>query len=1070
MPGRRKGRDDSDMGSEREETGSFETLRDEGMYFVHVKQWQKAVESFTRASDMNPEDNVVLVTRAKCHLQLGMADNALVDAEQALSNDKDYIMGLLMKAEALYQLGHFETALVFFHRGHKLRQERGEFRLGIQKAQEAINNSIGSPSSVKLDTTGDLSFFDKQDNWLKVSKKPPPKAYGKPGAKKASQKERDYTRSTDDSKTIKQLLEELYSDKTYLEKLLNDENLTSGRSYMQREIKSCINSGLYYLDERADFWRQQKPMYARKRDKEKMRRSGKTRPRDPVSYIMQNLEEIDEAQSEGRYETSLNTAKKLMKTVREMSEEDLSNKWEIMANIHSQMGNAYLEMGKYSLAIENHEQDLEIAEDKGLEDAKSRALDNIGRVYARRGHFEKAIEVWEKKLPLSKSPLEKTWLFHEIGRCYLESDKYDKAREYGEKSLAAAQEADDNGWQLHATVLVAQSEVKAKDNQSAQTSFEEALELAKILEDEAAMNAIQKALDEVKDKIAKDYRAGEDEDEGDEVDAKKVDYRPGEDDDDGRKSSQSKDSKKIRAAEDDDNEGRKSRGSSKAEYEDDFEEDKAGGAPVDPLTDDSQKTRSSNDTVLEVPKVEKQPEIRSHGNDKENSTDRCTNENEVVKFDSNSVVDVAVKNANGDATASGESPVLATGLGADVNSSGIGEHEKMEELAHQNNERKFEEANDDIYQKNKEDFTETDNSAGNKSTRQVEGDIEGYGNDDQIAHQGGTSAIQISDRIQGGENAGKEAEINDKDIDRETSPEECADMPAKKVIYNSGNNETGIENQTREVADFQANRKHSEDFQFKYINDTTGSRPSSKNSRASPPKSGNSHDRLVEDDPRLNYDIDVSNTTMVKGKKHPKGATNQQDTKKLQTRSKSSELAVGVRQRERVTKQKSLEETSRIRTPKSTVVTKEEKTTVKGKKDKVLPTKEYHVGKSEKFQIKDSDMSGGGDSAGNKSETIKTPDNTKGTIRKGAASSKGKIARKPRSADNPTNQQSISKDPRRKSDISPYGMPLTAGLQSKRQHNNCLYLKHRDHKQNRKKRKAATRYDRKLFHQIQITL
>lgn len=48
MPGRRRNRDDSDMGSEKEEVGSFETLRDEGMHFVHIQLYQKAVESFTR--------------------------------------------------------------------------------------------------------------------------------------------------------------------------------------------------------------------------------------------------------------------------------------------------------------------------------------------------------------------------------------------------------------------------------------------------------------------------------------------------------------------------------------------------------------------------------------------------------------------------------------------------------------------------------------------------------------------------------------------------------------------------------------------------------------------------------------------------------------------------------------------------------------------------------------------------------------------------------------------------------------------------------------------------------------
>jgi tetratricopeptide (TPR) repeat protein len=48
------------------------------------------------------------------------------------------------KAEAHYCMGQFEKALVYYHRGHKLRPELHEFRLGIQKAQEAIINSVGS--------------------------------------------------------------------------------------------------------------------------------------------------------------------------------------------------------------------------------------------------------------------------------------------------------------------------------------------------------------------------------------------------------------------------------------------------------------------------------------------------------------------------------------------------------------------------------------------------------------------------------------------------------------------------------------------------------------------------------------------------------------------------------------------------------------------------------------------------------------------------------------------------------------------------------------------------------------
>jgi hypothetical protein len=55
----------------------------------------------------------------------------------------DFLQGLYQKAEALYYQGDFEKALVLYHRGNKQRPEVQEFRLGIQKSQEAINNSIG---------------------------------------------------------------------------------------------------------------------------------------------------------------------------------------------------------------------------------------------------------------------------------------------------------------------------------------------------------------------------------------------------------------------------------------------------------------------------------------------------------------------------------------------------------------------------------------------------------------------------------------------------------------------------------------------------------------------------------------------------------------------------------------------------------------------------------------------------------------------------------------------------------------------------------------------------------------
>ena len=59
-------------------------------------------------------------------------------------------------------MGEFEQSLVFFHRGYRLRPEQEAFRLGIQKAQEAIDNAVGSASQVALTKEGDLTYFEEQ--------------------------------------------------------------------------------------------------------------------------------------------------------------------------------------------------------------------------------------------------------------------------------------------------------------------------------------------------------------------------------------------------------------------------------------------------------------------------------------------------------------------------------------------------------------------------------------------------------------------------------------------------------------------------------------------------------------------------------------------------------------------------------------------------------------------------------------------------------------------------------------------------------------------------------------------
>ncbi|XP_014467570.1 PREDICTED: tetratricopeptide repeat protein 25 [Dinoponera quadriceps] len=100
---------------------------------------------FGDALELNPNEKNALVARSKCHLLLGEPQKALDDAEAALRlnpKDSSNAKAVYCKAEALYHLGDFEMSLVYYYRGMRIRPEFGQFRLGVQKAKDAIQNVL----------------------------------------------------------------------------------------------------------------------------------------------------------------------------------------------------------------------------------------------------------------------------------------------------------------------------------------------------------------------------------------------------------------------------------------------------------------------------------------------------------------------------------------------------------------------------------------------------------------------------------------------------------------------------------------------------------------------------------------------------------------------------------------------------------------------------------------------------------------------------------------------------------------------------------------------------------------
>ncbi|KAJ8726591.1 hypothetical protein PYW07_001289 [Mythimna separata] len=188
--------------------------RDEATGHIKNGNYDRGLNSLAKAIELAPDEKAAYVARSKCYLLLGEPRSALVDAEAALRLDPKNAKALLRKAEALYYCGEFEMSLVHYHRGLRARPDLNDFRLGVQKAQEAIENTIGSVKVVK----------------------------------KTSKNKR--------SKSARPVLGQLNSDKIYLENLLKNPDLAIAdkkNDVVMRQAEEAIR----FLENREEFWRQQ---------------------------------------------------------------------------------------------------------------------------------------------------------------------------------------------------------------------------------------------------------------------------------------------------------------------------------------------------------------------------------------------------------------------------------------------------------------------------------------------------------------------------------------------------------------------------------------------------------------------------------------------------------------------------------------------------------------------------------------------------------------------------------------------------------------------------------------------
>ncbi|XP_053557315.1 small glutamine-rich tetratricopeptide repeat-containing protein beta [Bombina bombina] len=123
-----------------------EQLKDEGNNFMKEKNYGAAVDSYSQAVDLDPNNAVYYCNRAAAHSQLGNHLEAITDCEKAISIDGKYSKAYGRMGRALTAMNKYKEAISSYQKALDLDPENESYKLYLKVAEQKLRQ-VPSPTS-----------------------------------------------------------------------------------------------------------------------------------------------------------------------------------------------------------------------------------------------------------------------------------------------------------------------------------------------------------------------------------------------------------------------------------------------------------------------------------------------------------------------------------------------------------------------------------------------------------------------------------------------------------------------------------------------------------------------------------------------------------------------------------------------------------------------------------------------------------------------------------------------------------------------------------------------------------
>lgn len=141
-------------------TGEMEQLKQEGNKAFAEKNYQKALDLFTKALEIDSQSHVIYSNRSAAYASSGMWGEALADAEEAIRLKPDWAKGYGRKGAALQGIGRHGEAAESYKEGLRLEPENPQLLKGLETCESKLDSS-SSPDALFGNALRDPGLIDK---------------------------------------------------------------------------------------------------------------------------------------------------------------------------------------------------------------------------------------------------------------------------------------------------------------------------------------------------------------------------------------------------------------------------------------------------------------------------------------------------------------------------------------------------------------------------------------------------------------------------------------------------------------------------------------------------------------------------------------------------------------------------------------------------------------------------------------------------------------------------------------------------------------------------------------------